>query len=73
MKKILRYIILIICTFFLTLIVFFVLPTQVDKSFNRVSNSLIPHLNSETKDFHQTLFIADLHADSLLWNRNLFL
>lgn len=67
------YKLFIICIFLIatTLIVFSILPNTIDKRFNRVSNSLLPELKPKIKDFHQTLFVADLHADSLLWNRNL--
>lgn len=52
-------------------ITFAILPTDLDRNFNRVSNLDLPQLNSTTQDFHNRLFVADLHADSLLWNRNL--
>ena len=47
------------------------LPALVERSMNVV----VPHdayqIRPEVAQFHDTLFIADLHADSLLWKRNL--
>jgi len=49
----------------------FVLPAQAEKRMNAVIN-LPPYVASEkAKALHQKLFVADLHADSLLWKRNL--
>ncbi|MFK7816120.1 MAG: membrane dipeptidase, partial [Gammaproteobacteria bacterium] len=55
----------------LLLIVFSWLPSYVEKSRNRVLPSKHLDVSIETNQFHQSLFIADLHSDSLLWNRNL--
>lgn len=52
-------------------ITFAILPTDIDRNFNRVSNLDLPQINTTTQDFHNRLFVADLHADTLLWNRNL--
>ncbi len=73
MTKRLRHKLLIICTILIVIIITILslLPIQIDKNFNRVSNQLLPQLSSRIETFHQSLFVADLHADSLLWNRNL--
>lgn len=55
----------------LLLIVFSWLPSYVEKSRNRVLSSEPIDVSSKTNQLHQSLFIADLHSDSLLWNRNL--
>jgi microsomal dipeptidase-like Zn-dependent dipeptidase len=51
--------------------VYWVLPGKVDASMNGV----LPHapyaVSEEARRLHDTLFIADLHADSLLWKRDL--
>ena len=47
------------------------LTAYVEKSRNRVQHNQMIVLNEPTKHLHQSLFIADLHTDSLLWNRNL--
>jgi membrane dipeptidase len=50
---------------------FFVVPTQVDRSMNKVV-TLPPYQVAErAKALHQRLFIADLHDDALMWNRDL--
>ena len=50
---------------------FFVLPAQLEKRLN-VSLNPPPYLASERAvELHQKLLVADLHADSLLWNRDL--
>ena len=52
-------------------VVFAWLPCYVEKSRNRVLPNANINIPNETKALHQSLFIADLHSDSLLWNRNL--
>jgi len=42
-----------------------------EKSRNRVLATKKITLQPDTLRLHQSLFIADLHSDSLLWNRNL--
>lgn len=50
---------------------FFVVPAQLEKRVN-VSLSAPPYMSSERAvELHKKLLVADLHADSLLWDRNL--
>src|SRR5713101_862664 len=50
---------------------FFVVPAQLEKRLN-VSLNPPPYLASEQAvELHKKLLVADLHADSLLWNRDL--
>ncbi|MFY9608341.1 MAG: dipeptidase [Blastocatellia bacterium] len=50
---------------------FFVLPAQLERRLN-VSLNLPPYRASERAvELHKTLLICDLHADSLLWDRDL--
>lgn len=50
---------------------FFVVPAQLEKKLN-VSLNPPPYLASERAvELHKKLLVADLHADSLLWNRDL--
>ena len=50
---------------------FFVLPAQLEKRLNVALNPP-PYLASERAvELHKKLLVADLHADSLLWNRDL--
>ena len=50
---------------------FALLPSYVEKSRNRVLHNSSVEVSAATKTLHQSSFIADLHSDSLLWNRNL--
>lgn len=52
-------------------ILFFVLPVQVERRSNRTLSHPPYHVSGGARALHQRLFIADLHADSLLWNRDL--
>jgi membrane dipeptidase len=50
---------------------FFVLPAQLEKRVN-VSLSPPPYLASERAvELHKKLLVSDMHADSLLWDRDL--
>ena len=50
---------------------FFVVPSQLEKRLN-VSLTSPPYLASERAvELHKKLLVADLHADSLLWDRDL--
>lgn len=50
---------------------FFVLPAYIDKSYNRTTSSPPFEASEKARTLHRTLFVADLHADSLLWDRDL--
>lgn len=53
------------------IVFFFVLPEYLAARLNPITNKP-PYLVSEkAQNLHRQLFVADLHADSLLWNRNL--
>jgi membrane dipeptidase len=57
---------------FLALFVFFVvLPPTVGRSMNRVIEGSPAALSPHAEALHARLLIADLHADSLLWGRDL--
>lgn len=47
------------------------LPKIADSRFNPVTPHEPYALSDEARAFHDDLFVADLHADSLLWNRDL--
>ena len=47
------------------------LPGLVEKSMNVVTPHTAYSIRPEVAEFHDTLFVADLHTDSLLWKRNL--
>lgn len=52
-------------------IIFIWLPAYVEKSRNQVLLNQHVEISAATKKLHESLFIADLHSDSLLWNRDL--
>src|SRR5919197_5378079 len=57
-----------------TLSIFFVvLPAQVEKRINRVREPPPYRASPEAASLHARLLVADLHADSLLWGRDLLL
>ena len=58
--------------FIASTIFFSLAPSYVEKSRNRVAQTV--HSNNipaSVNKFHNSLTISDLHADSLLWNRDL--
>ena len=69
MKKALIVIALIVLL--ALIVVFAFVPAQVERSMNRVLNAPPYQASDKAKALHQQLFVADLQADSLLWNRNL--
>ncbi len=53
------------------LAVFFNVPTLVDGRMNTVIHPAPYAASAQARAAHQTLFVADLHDDALLWNRDL--
>lgn len=47
------------------------LPMTLERYFNKLSATEYPEVSSHAAKLHKSLTIVDLHADSLLWNRNL--
>lgn len=50
---------------------FYVLPAVIEMSVNRVLHSGPYEATGRARELHKKLLIADLHADSLLWDRDL--
>jgi membrane dipeptidase len=50
---------------------FFVVPAQVERSMNAVLKPPPYRASERAAELHKRLVIADLHADSLLWGRDL--
>lgn len=50
---------------------FIFVPERVDRNFNQRSAAQASTIATETEQLHRSLFVADLHADALLWNRDL--
>jgi membrane dipeptidase len=48
-----------------------VLGRQVERFVNRVVGQPLPPVSPPARALHRSSFVADLHADSLLWNRDL--
>ena len=51
--------------------VFAFVPARLEQSMNGVLHAPPYTASARAAALHQQLFVADLHADSLLWNRNL--
>ncbi|HEX8368112.1 MAG TPA: dipeptidase [Pyrinomonadaceae bacterium] len=73
MKKFIKIILAIfgVSLIAFTGIFFFVLPAKIEADLNPVINKPPYQISEKARALHEKLFIADLHADSLLWNRNL--
>ena len=69
MKKILQFaaalLVILLAAFFL------VVPAVVDSLFNRVNRSTAAPPSQAALALHENLRIVDLHADALLWGRDL--
>lgn len=50
---------------------FILVPPRVERSFNQISVRTPLAVSREAEQLHQSLFVADLHADALLWKRDL--
>ena len=48
-----------------------IVPFVVDSRMNTVVSTAIPAVSPQASALHRTLFVADLHADELLWGRDL--
>jgi len=68
-RRIILYVTLLLAVALLLCIFYF--PAVLENQFNKKLDSERPLLSTQAKSLHQTLFIADLHADSLLWDRDL--
>jgi membrane dipeptidase len=52
-------------------IFFFIVPARVEKSMNKVLVAPPYGASEKAAELHKRILVADLHADSLLWNRDL--
>jgi membrane dipeptidase len=69
MKKLLKYIFTLLS--FVLLIFFFITGKIADKSMNKIEIQDNYEPSQYAKRLHKDLIIADLHADNLLWDRDL--
>lgn len=53
------------------IIVFSIGPAFIEKRFNPIVGEPLESVSPEAQALHQTLTVVDLHADSLLWGRDL--
>jgi hypothetical protein len=53
------------------LTILFSLPSIVDRRMNGIAAKPPYTATEQALVLHQTLFVADLHGDTLLWNRDL--
>ena len=51
--------------------VFFALPGLLDRQMNSVANPAPYPASDKAEELHRHLFVADLHDDALLWQRDL--
>jgi membrane dipeptidase len=59
--------------FIFAVVFFFVLPPIVGNQLNPTTQKPPYQVSPAAQNLHQQLFVADMHADSLLWNRNLLI
>lgn len=52
---------------------FFIVPAQVEAQLNRIAQQSPYTVSDGAGRLHARLFIADMHADSLLWNKDLLI
>ncbi|HQU82136.1 MAG TPA: dipeptidase [Pyrinomonadaceae bacterium] len=73
MKKFLKIFAAVFGVLLIGFLVFFFgfAPSYIEKSLNPVLNKPPYQTSEQAKLLHEKLFVADLHADSLLWNRDL--
>jgi microsomal dipeptidase-like Zn-dependent dipeptidase len=68
-RRILILLLVIIAAFLVWFFVF--APSYIEKSLNPVINKPPYQVSDKARALHEKLFVADLHADALLWNRDL--
>ena len=73
MKKVIKIVLMVLAIVAVGGIigVFTLGPRLVEESVNSFVTAQAPSVATEVESLHERLFIADLHADSLLWGRNL--
>jgi len=72
-KKLARWAIIVIIVFFAAALVGFfgVAPTYMDRTMNARMDANLAEPGEEARELHSRLVVADLHADPLLWSRDL--
>lgn len=71
MKKLAYYVVLpLAIVAIVAVVVLAVLPAVVERQYNRVLEDSEWPVSDEARRLHETLRVADLHADTLLWRRD---
>lgn len=73
MRKLLKILSLIVAVLIVGFLIFFFFfaAAYTEKSLNPIINKPPYQVSEKAKQLHEKLIVADLHADSLLWNRDL--
>ncbi len=73
MKKILKILSAIVAVLLIGFLIFFFFfaAAYTEKSLNPIINKPPYQISERARSLHEKLLVADLHADSLLWNRDL--
>lgn len=73
MKRLLKILSVILAILLIIFIISFftIIPRYIADSMNTVINKPPYQVSEKAKQLHEKLFVADMHADSLLWKRNL--
>jgi microsomal dipeptidase-like Zn-dependent dipeptidase len=73
MKKFIKFIFIFLAILLVGFIAvfFLILPRYIANSMNTVINKPPYQVSEKAKQLHEKLFVVDMHADSLLWKRNL--
>ncbi len=50
---------------------FIFVPGMIEASMNKIDGKPLPRISAEAMALHKTLTIADLHSDSLMWDRDI--
>ena len=66
-----KFLIILLVVLFIATVSIFALPTLLDRTMNSVESPAPYPANEAASQLHQQLFIADLHDDALLWERDL--
>jgi membrane dipeptidase len=61
----------LLITFAILVVTWFTIPSIVEKRMNKVLKQPPYQASAAAEELHKKLIVADLHADSLLWGRNL--
>ncbi|NVK21840.1 MAG: dipeptidase [Kangiellaceae bacterium] len=70
-KIVLGFIALVFLLILIAILVAPLIAAKVERNFNIITQNPPYEVSQQAQQLHNQLMVADLHADSLLWNRNL--